>query len=320
MHDARSVLAAPSLLPAIEEAKRCAQMRLAAGQPADEFVKVSRVGGCDVYVAASQDLPAEASIRKPRANPNDCLLYVLEGSVEVRFAGEYAAQRLGPGGLLRVPANAVHTASFQTLTVYLAVVENETAADRRADGTLTGLSAGGTVRRVAQGDLDATRRFVIEYHAEPNGAIIEGIVALTSSLTGLWFTPNVPGDTQKDLPFQRVLSCHVGDVLAGFLMFTSLDGSLQITLMGAALEFHRQGIGSRLVDALKRVALELGFTSIKAMTVPPSANPRYAATVAFYEKNGFHQVRFYPDLWEHGAMELECRELETTADSGRTER
>ena len=316
MRDARSDPAPPNLMPAIEEARRLCRARLAEGQPADEFVKVSRVGECDVYVAASQD-PAGGAAEQPHANPNDCLLYVLEGCVEVRFAGEYTSHRVGSGGLLRVPANVVHTASFQTLTVYLAVVETETAALRGSGGAPGALPVGRSPRRVAQGDLDGTRAFVIEYHAEPAGAIIERIVALAGSLTGLWFTPNVPVDTQKDLPFQRVLSCLVGDALAGFLMFTSLDGSLQITLMGTAREFHRQGIGSRLVDALKRVATELGFTTLKAMTVPPSANPRYAATIAFYEKNGFRQVRLYPDLWEHGAIELECRDLDPVTDSDR---
>ena len=141
-------------------------------------------------------------------------------------------------------------------------------------------------------------------YCRPPACIIEQIVALAGLLTGEWFTANVPEDTRRDLLFQDVFCAELGRHVIGCLMFTSLDGSLHITLMATHPAFHGQGIGSRLMERFIRHARQLGFERIVVLTVPPEITPSYHATVHFYQKHGFVLNRHYTELWEHGALEL----------------
>jgi ribosomal protein S18 acetylase RimI-like enzyme len=147
-----------------------------------------------------------------------------------------------------------------------------------------------------QTDLELWRR--------PPAAIIEEIVQLASLLTGKWFTPNVPDDTRRDLLFHDAFCLRKDGALAAFLVFTSLDGSIQITLIGVHPAYHRQGYGSCILDAFFQHVKSLGFERVIAFTVPPEVNPAYRATLGFYQKHGFTINRYYRELWENGALEL----------------
>jgi ribosomal protein S18 acetylase RimI-like enzyme len=92
--------------------------------------------------------------------------------------------------------------------------------------------------------------------------------------------------------------------LRSFLMFTSLDGCINITLMGTHPGCHGQGYGSMLIERLLQRALALGFNKIGVMTVPADMKPAYQATIGFYKKHGFVETKRYQELWESGAVEL----------------
>ncbi len=147
-------------------------------------------------------------------------------------------------------------------------------------------------------------RVRLQLHPRPSGAVAEEIVGLAELLVGRWFTPNVPADTRRDLLFQDALCLYEDGALRSFLVFTSWDGSLHITLMGTHPDHRGRGLGSRLLDRFLEHAAALGFPRVVALTVPPEAKPAYAETVAFYKKHGFVEGRRYRDLWEHGAIEL----------------
>ena len=147
---------------------------------------------------------------------------------------------------------------------------------------------------------------VIELHQRPGGRgrVGEAIVGIARLLTCEWFTPNVPGDIQRDLAFHDVLClCHDGQLVA-FLVFTSLDGALNITLMGTHPAHRGHGYGSILMERFFDHARALGYDRVVAMTVPPDTKPAYAATVRFYQRHGFVIARRYNELWESGALEL----------------
>ncbi len=143
----------------------------------------------------------------------------------------------------------------------------------------------------------------IQHYVRPGGAVADAIVALAQTLTSQWFTPNVPEDTRRDLLFQDALCLWQGDQLVSFMVFTSWDGCMYITLMGTRLDERGHGWGSILMERLVTIARELGFKQVIAMTVPPESKPAYAPTVRFYEKHGFVLAKHYPDLWESGALE-----------------
>ena len=87
-------------------------------------------------------------------------------------------------------------------------------------------------------------------------------------------------------------------------MFTSLDGRLQILLMGVHPDDRGRGYGSLLMEHLLQHAQALGFAEVVAMTVPAEVKPAYQATIAFYQKHGFVARKRYQELWEDGALEL----------------
>jgi ribosomal protein S18 acetylase RimI-like enzyme len=151
--------------------------------------------------------------------------------------------------------------------------------------------------------------YTISLHRRPNAAppdtaIVSGILDITRSLTGTWFTANVPGDTLNDLKFHDVLCLHRSAELLSFLVFTSWDGMLHITLMGTRPEARGQGFGSRVIEDFFRQARQLGFEKCAVMTVPEDVNPLYQGTIHFYQKHGFMIEKRYRELWEHGAVRL----------------
>lgn len=137
-----------------------------------------------------------------------------------------------------------------------------------------------------------------------SAAIADQIVSIARQLTGEWFTPDVAESLPNDLKFHDALCMEVGGSIVSFITFSSMDGSLYITLMGTDPSVRGQGHGSRLMEALFDHARGLGFGDIVVQTVPPSAKPCYAATVGFYQKHGFVIEREYTELWQTGALQL----------------
>lgn len=158
-----------------------------------------------------------------------------------------------------------------------------------------------------------TKEYEIELHQRPLGLIRDEIVVIAQELTSRWFTQNVPGDTYRDLGFQDVLILKKGDVIVSFIMFTSLDGTIQISLMGTRPESMGKGYGSILMNELCSHVKSLGFNRIIVYTVPPDKKPAYSSTLGFYKKQGFRITKRFEELWESGALQLvkEVPETET---------
>ena len=144
----------------------------------------------------------------------------------------------------------------------------------------------------------------IEVHRRPSGPVAEEVLSVVKDLTGEWFTEDVAPAARRDLLFQDALCVRENGRIRAFLMFTSHDGAIHITLMGTSLEYRGRGFGSALIEFLVSHAKELGFCEIVTFTVPPEAKPAYQATVDFYKNRGFKVVTKHTDLWQGGAIEL----------------
>jgi len=77
--------------------------------------------------------------------------------------------------------------------------------------------------------------------------IVQKINLIISSLTGVWFTEDVAEDTCKDLIFQDVLCAESDGQVISFIVFTSAEGSISISLLGTDPRYHRRGFGSKLM-------------------------------------------------------------------------
>jgi ribosomal protein S18 acetylase RimI-like enzyme len=146
--------------------------------------------------------------------------------------------------------------------------------------------------------------YEIEIHQRPSGAIRDEIVSIAQELTSSWFTPNVPNDTYYDLGFQDAMIIKEAGRIASFIMFTCLDGTIQLSLMGTRLESRGKGFGSILMDNFCEYIQRIGFNRIMVYTVPPDSKPAYSATLSFYQKHGFTVRRRFEELWESGAIQL----------------
>jgi GNAT superfamily N-acetyltransferase len=148
------------------------------------------------------------------------------------------------------------------------------------------------------------KNYHVQFYQRPSGDIADAIVNLTQLLSPIWFTPNVPEDTRRDLLFHDSLCLWQNNRLISCLVFTSWNGCLHISLLATHPDYRKQGIGTRLLNHFSGYAKKLGFTEIYVLTVPPDIKPVYEETVRFYLQNGFILKKRYPDLWEHDAIEL----------------
>lgn len=146
--------------------------------------------------------------------------------------------------------------------------------------------------------------YEIEVHQRPSGAIRDEIVEIAQELTSEWFTLNVPSDTFYDLGFQDVMILREAGRIVSFIMFTCLDGTIQLSLMGTRLDSRAKGFGSILIDKFSEYIQSMGFNRIMVYTVPPDTKPAYAATLRFYQNHGFRITRRFNELWESGAIQL----------------
>ena len=144
----------------------------------------------------------------------------------------------------------------------------------------------------------------IEILSRPTGSAADEILTIVGDLTDEWFTSDVAPATRHDLLFQDVVCAKESGLIRAFIMFTSHDGAILITLMGTHPDWRGRGFGTSLIDRLVAHAKTLGFCEIVTFTVPPASKPTYRATVDFYEKRGFAVVKEYSELWQSGAWEL----------------
>ena len=146
--------------------------------------------------------------------------------------------------------------------------------------------------------------YSIKIYKRPISSIRTEIVLIAKSLTYKWFTPNVPKDTYRDLEFQDVIILKQFNKIISFIMFTCLDGSIHISLMGTRPKYIGKGYGSILINEFFKYIKTIKHKRIIVYTVPPDKKQPYTITLAFYLKHGFKITKEYKELWESGAIQL----------------
>lgn len=85
----------------------------------------------------------------------------------------------------------------------------------------------------------------------------------------------------------------------GFLCLKETGkATLELAVMGVLKEYHRQGVGTALVQAAKRIARERGYSFLQVKTVQMGRYPEYDATNRFYLSLGFKEFEVFPTLWD----------------------
>lgn len=97
-----------------------------------------------------------------------------------------------------------------------------------------------------------------------------------------------------------LLACRRDGVIAGFVALQPHPPSaMEIFVMAVRRQFHRQGIGHRLIAAAEEFARDAACHLLTVKTLAPRdrEEPQYAATRAFYEGSGFIRAEVFPKFW-----------------------
>ncbi len=77
--------------------------------------------------------------------------------------------------------------------------------------------------------------------------------------------------------------------------------SAELYVLGVMRDFHRRGIGRRLLRASESFLKEQGVRFVQVKTLAAIADdPGYANTRQFYEAEGYVTLEVFPELWDPG--------------------
>ncbi len=118
----------------------------------------------------------------------------------------------------------------------------------------------------------------------------EVIIKIASILTD-WFDKDaITRAIPADLHFHKILIAEINDEIVGFVTYTSHEGNVFIGWLGVDQKLHRNGIGTKLIEALEKELAKIGITKYEVETLSETIDhPPYVPTRAFYEKMGFEK-------------------------------
>lgn len=85
----------------------------------------------------------------------------------------------------------------------------------------------------------------------------------------------------------------------GFLYLKETgNATVELSVMGVLMEFHRNGIGRELFHCAKKAANEKGYSFMQVKTVQMGKYEEYDRTNKFYLSLGFKEFEVFPTLWD----------------------
>ena len=115
-----------------------------------------------------------------------------------------------------------------------------------------------------------------------------------------WFAYSAPRERYiEEAGDQAVFAAFGPAGLLGILaMEPCTQSSAEIAVMGVLPQFHRQGVGRRLVEACQTTCRQRGMEFLLVKTLDEAnPDPGYAKTRAFYRAMGFRPLKRLPELW-----------------------
>ncbi|WP_374077946.1 GNAT family N-acetyltransferase [Bdellovibrio bacteriovorus] len=113
------------------------------------------------------------------------------------------------------------------------------------------------------------------------------ILAISTALPQ-WFTKDGIASIRKDILFQSGLVAVEQGKIVGFLTYFVNQGIATIAWMGVVPNQHRSGIGTQLLQELRKNLLRHDVKSILVSTLGDAVDYEpYQRTRLFYRKNGF---------------------------------
>lgn len=134
---------------------------------------------------------------------------------------------------------------------------------------------------------------------------------ITQLLHPKWFDNNAIRNIPIDSQINNCFVAEQDNKIVGFITFSAKDGEVRINWLGVLLNYHRQGTGSKLLQAMINFIKKLGVKMVIVETVVEQ-NPQdgsYDETLKFYYKQDFkirkkyHQEQFNEFTYSKGLLE-----------------
>lgn len=118
-------------------------------------------------------------------------------------------------------------------------------------------------------------------------ADLEQLIEIARALPE-WFTATGIENMRMDLRFQQGFVAVKDSRIVGFLSFFVAEGVAWIGWMGILSDFHRKGIGRKMVEKLVSELKQAGVHELRVSTLGDSVKYEpYERTRAFYRGIGF---------------------------------
>lgn len=96
-----------------------------------------------------------------------------------------------------------------------------------------------------------------------------------------------------------MFASFIDDKPIGFLCLKETSkATVELSVMGILMEYHRQGIGKDLFKEAKNKAKDLGYSFMQVKTVKMGLYDSYDKTNLFYQSLGFKELEVFPTLWD----------------------
>ncbi len=122
---------------------------------------------------------------------------------------------------------------------------------------------------------------------------------ILESLTDWFGIPEARENYIKESADEIMVASFDNDAPNGFLCLkeTGRD-TVELAVMGVLPEYHRKGIGTKLFEAAKQIAVEKGCSFLQVKTVQMGRYEEYDRTNRFYLSLGFKEFEVFPTLWD----------------------
>ena len=103
----------------------------------------------------------------------------------------------------------------------------------------------------------------------------------------------------RDCADRTFLAAKDDDKIMGFLCLKETgNATVELAVMGVLKECHRNGIGRKLVEKAKEVAVSEGYEFMQVKTVKMGMYEDYDRTNLFYISCGFKEFEVFPLHWD----------------------
>lgn len=115
-----------------------------------------------------------------------------------------------------------------------------------------------------------------------------------------WFgIPEARENYIRESADEIMVASFDNDAPNGFLCLKETGReTVELAVMGVLKEYHRKGIGTKLFEAAKEIAVEKGYSFLQVKTVQMGRYEEYDRTNRFYLALGFKEFEVIPTLWD----------------------